>query len=163
MNFLTELCTVGSSWALPQSSRRTLLPSDLIFTQIIPQLLSTPPRTNFSPSMWQHFLSKRHVRVQTHETISLCLATQSQAALMGFNRRGQGQEQGLQCMMPLIHHGKQTRLWCPCDPGVWGSHGSTPPPLMDTFELSWVWEEIANLSTGKCAVQSNSTHYHYCH
>ncbi len=128
--------------------------------------LPSPPDLNLSLSAWQHVLCKWHVRVQTHETIHLCLATQSQAALMGFNWRGQGQEQGPQCMMPVICHGKQTRLWCPCDPGVRGSHGSMGfSPLCGHIQAVMSvkgkdWEICA-----RERVHSNQIPlaHHYCH
>lgn len=77
----------------------------------------------------------------------------------GFYWGGRGQEQGLQCMMCVICHGKQMRFWCPCDPGVWGSHGS--------MGLSLFWTHSScrdcvggksggNLCTGMCEFQSNS-------
>lgn len=110
--------------------------------------------------LWlQHVPYKWHVRFHTHLVLHSCLANQSQAALKGFYWGGQGQEQGLQCMMRVICHGKQMRFWCPCDPGVWGSHGS--------MGLSPFWTHSScchcvggksggNLCTGKCEFQSNS-------
>lgn len=127
--------------------------------------LRSPPDLNLFLSAWQHVLRKWHVRVQTHETIHLCLATQSQAALMGSNWRGQGQERGPQCMMPVICHGKQTRLWCPCDPGVWGSHGSMGFSPLSTHSSCHECERKRLEICAQEHVHSNQIPltYHYCH
>lgn len=157
-------CTVGHPWtprphdpchSQAQEPRALSFDFHTDHTSATPH---SPLDFNLFLSLWLYVLRKRHVRVQTHDTIHLCLATQSQAALMGFNQRGQGQEQGLQCMMPLIYHGKQSRLWCPCDPGVWGSHGSVGfSPLWTHLSCHECERKRSQIWTaGKNAFQSNS-------
>lgn len=71
---------------------------------------------------------------------------------------------GAAAPLAVIYDGKETRLWRPRDPGVWGSHGSvgvSPRPNGATPQLPWPHQggKIilgGNLWAERCAFQSNS-------
>lgn len=89
-------------------------------------------------------------------------ASQSQASLMVTSEEARGRSR--RGCSAIIYDGKQTRLWRPRDPGVWGSHGSvgvSPRPNGATPELPWPHKggKIilgGNLWAERCAFQSNS-------
>lgn len=66
--------------------------------------------------------------------------------------------------LAVIYNGKQTRLWWPRDPGVWGLHGSvgvSPPPEWSNTKAAATPQRGkiilgGNLWAERCAFQSNS-------
>lgn len=68
--------------------------------------------------MWQCVLHKWHVRVHTHKAICAWLPN-LRLLWWVLTEEARGRSR-----VPVIYHGKQRKLWWPCDPGVWGSQGS---------------------------------------